>query len=183
MAQQVRVISSVGRALRLHRRCREFESLITHHTRFKIPCFQYDVAGCVLQFVRRGALHDSIPRVLYSRRCQGGASLAPCVDLRRAPIALAKDRQEFVLRPVKLRNKAPRRHPVSVGRAIREARFPAPFHCPHAEAVGPRSRQTIRPCSVRRYVGMLTLCVRIKAGSDRALVTRPADRLSFVASV
>ena len=25
------VISSVGRALRLHRRCREFESLITHH--------------------------------------------------------------------------------------------------------------------------------------------------------
>ena len=26
-----RVISSVGRALRLHRRCREFESLITHH--------------------------------------------------------------------------------------------------------------------------------------------------------
>jgi hypothetical protein len=26
-----RVISSVGRALRLHRRCREFEPLITHH--------------------------------------------------------------------------------------------------------------------------------------------------------
>ena len=25
-----RVISSVGRALRLHRRCQEFESLITH---------------------------------------------------------------------------------------------------------------------------------------------------------
>ena len=25
------VISSVGRALRLHRRCQEFESLITHH--------------------------------------------------------------------------------------------------------------------------------------------------------
>jgi hypothetical protein len=30
-----RVISSVGRALRLHRRCREFESLITHHI---TPC-------------------------------------------------------------------------------------------------------------------------------------------------
>ena len=28
-----RVISSAGRALRLHRRCREFESLITHHLR------------------------------------------------------------------------------------------------------------------------------------------------------
>ncbi len=31
MSPRRRVISSVGRALRLHRRCREFEPLITHH--------------------------------------------------------------------------------------------------------------------------------------------------------
>ena len=31
------VISSVGRALRLHRRCREFESLITHQHNCKRP--------------------------------------------------------------------------------------------------------------------------------------------------
>ena len=31
LSPPTRVISSVGRALRLHRRCREFESLITHH--------------------------------------------------------------------------------------------------------------------------------------------------------
>ena len=34
---ELRVISSVGRALRLHRRCREFESLITHQSlRFNV---------------------------------------------------------------------------------------------------------------------------------------------------
>ena len=33
-SQPGRAISSVGRALRLHRRCREFESLIAHHSNF-----------------------------------------------------------------------------------------------------------------------------------------------------
>ena len=35
------VISSVGRALRLHRRCREFESLITHHVLNLTECVNY----------------------------------------------------------------------------------------------------------------------------------------------
>lgn len=35
-----RVISSVGRALRLHRRCREFEPLTTHH--FPACCVPFD---------------------------------------------------------------------------------------------------------------------------------------------
>jgi hypothetical protein len=42
------VISSVGRALRLHRRCQEFESLITHH---EIPlnyCFKIKHIICDL---------------------------------------------------------------------------------------------------------------------------------------
>ena len=34
-----RVISSVGRALRLHRRCRQFESVITHHFLFDLRTF------------------------------------------------------------------------------------------------------------------------------------------------
>jgi hypothetical protein len=46
-----RVISSVGRALRLHRRCREFESLITHHS----PSFE-------LSLSRVRAVSSSRPR-------------------------------------------------------------------------------------------------------------------------
>ena len=46
-----RVISSVGRALRLHRRCREFESLITHHYELVFMC------AVVAQLVRVPACH------------------------------------------------------------------------------------------------------------------------------
>ena len=45
------VISSVGRALRLHRRCREFESLITHHYELLFMC------AVVAQLVRVPACH------------------------------------------------------------------------------------------------------------------------------
>ena len=38
-ASRHRVISSVGRALRLHRRCREFESLITHQFKQRLLSF------------------------------------------------------------------------------------------------------------------------------------------------
>ena len=45
------MISSAGRALRLHRRCREFESLITHHYELVFMC------AVVAQLVRVPACH------------------------------------------------------------------------------------------------------------------------------
>ena len=44
-ATELGAISSVGRALRLHRRCREFESLITHHAKASVPQTRLSNAG------------------------------------------------------------------------------------------------------------------------------------------
>lgn len=47
------VISSVGRALRLHRRCRRFEPVITHH---------FFTSFALIDKVPRGCLHTTLGR-------------------------------------------------------------------------------------------------------------------------
>src|SRR6056297_2199159 len=87
-AAWLRVISSVGRALRLHRRCREFESLITHHSKppmlkkslVRRGSWPFQVLQLRLQ-IRSSGPHGGWPSMMNSEMILGGhlsdSTLAP----------------------------------------------------------------------------------------------------------
>ena len=89
-----RVISSVGRALRLHRRCREFESLITHHSHpptHQDPMPQHVIERYLAFCVRREWNNTKSPRQEISTICCEASIQLACHQLGQSQVGAPGD--------------------------------------------------------------------------------------------